>query len=47
MTPSATINGNNVSLTEDSGTYSGSFAMPGTNATLVINTGSSGDGDTN
>ena len=47
MTPSATINGNNVTLTEDSGTYSGSFAMPGTNATLVINTGSSGDGDTN
>jgi len=47
MTPSATINGNNVSLTEDSGTYSGSFAMPGSNATLVINTGSSGDGDTN
>ena len=47
MTPSATINGNNVSLTEDSGTYSGSFAMPGTNATLMINTGSSGDGDTN
>ena len=47
-TPSATINGNNVTLTEDSGTYSGSFAMPGTNATLVINTGSSGDsGDTN
>ena len=47
MTPSATINGNNVTLTEDSGTYSGSFAMPGTNATLMINTGSSGDGDTN
>jgi predicted histone-like DNA-binding protein len=47
MTPSATINGNNVSLTEDSGTYSGSFAMPGTNAALMINTGSSGDGDTN
>ena len=47
MTPSATINGNNVSLTEDSGTYSGSFARPGTNATLMINTGSSGDGDTN
>jgi len=47
MTPSATINGNNVSLTEDSGTYSGSFAMPGSNATLMINTGSSGDGDTN
>ena len=46
-TPSATINGNNVTLTEDSGTYTGSFAMPGTNATLVINTGSSGDGDTN
>ena len=46
--PSATIGGNTVTLTEDSGTYTGTFQMPAANATLVINTGTSGDnGDTN
>lgn len=46
--PTATIGGNTVTLTEDSGTYTGTFQMPAANATLVINTGTSGDnGDTN
>ncbi len=46
--PSATVGGNSVTLTEDSGTYTGTFNMPSSNATLVINTGTSGDnGDTN
>ena len=48
QTPSATLNGNTVELTESEGTYTGSFQMPAANATLVINTGTSGDnGDTN
>ena len=48
QTPTATIGGNAVTLTEDSGTYTGTFQMPATSATLVINTGSTeGYGDTN
>ena len=38
-TPTATLNGNSVSLTENEGVYSGSFQMPSGNATLVINSG--------
>lgn len=48
QTPTATLGGNAVTLTEDSGTYTGTFQMPATSATLVINTGSTeGYGDTN
>lgn len=48
QTPTATLNGNTVELTESDGTYTGSFQMPSSNATLVINTGSTeGYGDTN
>ena len=48
QTPTATLNGNTVELTESDGTYTGSFQMPSSNATLVINTGSAeGYGDTN
>ena len=43
--PTATINGSSIELTEDGGVYSGSFAMPGQASTLVINTGTTGDGD--
>ncbi len=51
-TPTATLNGNSVALTENDGVYTGSFTMPSANATLTINSGStSGDdddsGDTN
>ena len=47
QTPTATINGSSIELTEDGGVYSGSFAMPAQASTLVINTGtvSGGDGD--
>ena len=47
QTPTATINGSQIELTEDGGVYSGSFAMPAQASTLVINTGtvSGGDGD--
>ena len=42
--PTASVNGSSIELTEDGGVYSGSFAMPGQAASLVINTGSaSGD----
>lgn len=45
-TPTATLNGNSVTLTENDGVYTGSFTMPSSNATLIINTGgSSGSGD--
>ncbi len=48
QTPTATLNGNTVELTESEGTYTGTFQMPSSNATLVINTGSAeGYGDTN
>ena len=43
-TPSATVNGSQIELSESDGTYTGSFAMPAQASTLVINTGSaSGD----
>ena len=43
-TPSATLNGSSIELTESDGVYTGNFAMPGQAASLVINTGStSGD----
>ena len=47
QTPTATINGSQIELTEDGGVYSGSFAMSAQASTLVINTGtvSGGDGD--
>ena len=41
--PTASINGSSIELTEDSGVYSGSFAMPGQASTLVINTGENDD----
>ena len=44
--PTAVLNGNTVELTENDGTYSGSFQMPAQASTLVINSGSvSGDND--
>lgn len=43
--PTATLNGNSVELTENDGTYSGSFQMPAQASTLVINSGSEGGGD--
>jgi len=45
--PTATLNGTSVSLTNNEGTYTGSFEMPADNATLVINSGSSGAPDDN
>ena len=43
-TPSATLNGSSIELTESDGVYTGNFAMPGQASSLVINTGSaSGD----
>ncbi len=43
-TPSATLNGSSIELTENDGVYTGNFAMPGQASTLMINTGSaSGD----
>ena len=43
-TPSVTLNGSSIELTENDGVYTGNFAMPGQASTLVINTGSaSGD----
>ena len=44
QTPTATLNGSSVTLTESDGTYTGSFQMPDGNATLVINSGSTGGG---
>ena len=47
QTPTATLNGSSIELTESEGVYTGNFAMPGQASTLVINTGStnsSGDG---
>ena len=44
--PTAVLNGNTVELTENDGTYSGSFQMPAQASTLVVNSGSvSGDND--
>ena len=42
QTPTATLNGSSVTLTESDGTYTGTFTMPSANATLVINSGSNG-----
>ena len=47
-TPTATINGSQIELTENDGVYTGNFAMPGQASSLVINTGTvsgSDDGD--
>ena len=49
-TPTASLNGNTITLTENDGVYSGTFQMPSSNATLVINSGGtsgSGSGDMN
>ena len=43
--PTATVNGSEIELTESSGVYSGSFAMPGQASTLIINTGEGEDDD--
>lgn len=48
--PTASLNGNSVTLTESEGVYTGSFSMPSGNATLVINSGGAtggGSGDMN
>ena len=45
QTPTATLNGSSIELTQDNGVYSGSFSMPGQASTLVINTGSTGGGN--
>ena len=44
QTPTATLNGSEIELTESNGVYTGNFAMPAQAASLVINTGSSGGG---
>lgn len=44
QTPTATLNGSSVTLTESDGIYTGTFTMPSANATLVINSGSTGGG---
>ena len=44
QTPTATLNGSSVTLTESDGTYTGTFQMPDGNATIVINSGSTGGG---
>ena len=46
--PTATLNGSNVSLTENNGEYVGTFQMPAQASTLVINSGSDAEeGDQN
>ncbi len=45
QTPTATINGSSIELTEEGGVYTGSFAMPGQASNLVINTGQGSGGD--
>jgi len=42
QTPTATLNGSSIELTESEGVYTGNFAMPGQASTLIINTGSTG-----
>ena len=42
QTPTATINGSSIELTESKGVYTGNFAMPGQASSLVINTGGTG-----
>ena len=49
-TPTASLNGSSITLTENDGVYSGTFQMPSSNATLVINSGGAtggGSGDMN
>ena len=49
-TPTASLNGSSITLTENDGVYSGTFQMPSSNATLVINSGGTtggGSGDMN
>ena len=41
--PTATINGSSIELTENDGTYTGSFQMPAQASVLDINSGTSGD----
>ena len=46
QTPTASLNGSSIELTESEGVYTGNFAMPGQASSLVINTGTaSGDDD--
>ena len=45
QTPTATINGSSIELTEEGGVYAGSFAMPAQASNLVINTGQGEGGD--
>ena len=46
--PTATLNGSNVSLTENDGEYVGTFQMPAQASSLVINSGGDGEeGDQN
>ena len=45
VTPNATLDGSEIELTEDNGVWTGNFAMPGTAAVLVVNTGSASSGD--
>ena len=40
--PTATINNNNIELTENDGTYSGSFQMPAQGSVLELNSSSNG-----
>ena len=42
QTPTATVNGSSIELTESEGVYTGNFAMPGQASSLVINTGGTG-----
>lgn len=42
--PTATLNGQSVTLTEEDGAYEGTATMPAANATLIINSGSTGGG---
>lgn len=44
QTPTATIGSETVTLTNNEGTYTGTFQMPASNATLVIDSGSAGGG---
>ena len=45
QTPTATLNGSSIELTENDGVYTGNFAMPAQASTLVINTGTTSGGD--
>ena len=45
QTPTATINGSSIELTEEGSVYTGSFAMPAQASNLVINTGQGSGGD--